>query len=96
MPPAQLSTRNITDVSVLPMYGDPLLNHEGIGHINFDGPQVKELRCGPFAVHKPIPTAGESYVITGSYDKDDPERGGMAFKYTLKCTAAGRPTSTFA
>lgn len=71
---------------------DSFLDHEGIGHIDVDGKgNITQVRCGIFAVHKPIPNQGEEYVISGRYD---PERK-IEFKKTMRCTTAGRPQSIF-
>jgi hypothetical protein len=88
---ADVVTKDIHDVNVLPLHGDSFLNHHGIGHIDFDGTKVVELRCGIFPQGKPLPTVGQEYVITGIYDATN-----LPFNYTLKCTQAGRPVSRFA
>ena len=88
---AQIVTKDISEVSVLPLHGDPFLNGHGIGHIDFDGPTVTQLRCGIFPINGPVPTVGQEYRITGTYDLTH-----LPFNYQLKCTQAGRPASYFA
>jgi hypothetical protein len=86
-----MPTRDIHDVTVSPLYGDPMLEGHGIGHIDFDAHgQVTQLRCGIFAQNKPIPKQDEECVITGEYDDTK-----LPFKFTLKCTTPGRPQSVF-
>ena len=83
---------DLEDVYVLDLHGDGFLDHHGIGHatIDKDG-QITEIRCGIFAVNKPIPKNGTEYVISGDII-GPPKR---PFKVTLTCTNAGRPSSTF-
>jgi hypothetical protein len=83
-------TKQIKDVSILPLYGDPLLNGHGIGHVELDGSTVTQLRCGAFATNGPIPQVGQEYRITGTY-----EDNGLPFSLTLACSQAGRPVSYF-
>lgn len=82
-------TRDVHDVRVLPLHGDPVLT-SGIGHMDFNGPNLALVRCGIFAQAKPLPRVGTEYVITGEYD-DHP----MPFRYTVRCTVAARPVSRF-
>jgi hypothetical protein len=88
---AQVVTRDIHDVNVLPLHGDAFLGGYGIGHIDFDGTTIVELRCGIFPQTKPLPTPGQRYTITGNYDAPI-----LPFNYILNCTHAGRPVSRFA
>lgn len=82
-------TRDVHDVRLLPLHGDPILTH-GIGHMDFNGPNLLLLRCGIFAQNKPLPRVGTEYVVTGEFD-DHP----MPFRFTVRCTVAGRPESRF-
>lgn len=84
-----LVTRDIHDVRVVPLHGDPVLT-DGIGHIDFNGPSPTLLRCGIFAQNKPVPKVGTEYVVSGEFD--DPP---MPFQYTMRCTVAARPESRF-
>lgn len=85
-----VTTRDIHDVTVLPLHGDAMLGGAGLGHIDFVGTDVSQLRCGIFATTKPMPTVDEQYRITGTFDDTN-----APFSYTLKCTQAGRPVSYF-
>lgn len=87
----------IKNVNVLDPYGESFLNGHGIGNavVNATG-QITQINCGIFAVNKPIPTLNKEYVITGDYDDPQPPYKNIPFKATLKCTAPGRPQSTFA
>jgi len=87
----QVTTRQIENVSVLPLHGDPLLGGHGIGAIDFNGPDVVQLRCGIFAQNAPIPAVGTQYRITGTYA----DGSKLPFGYTLTCSQAGRPASYF-
>jgi hypothetical protein len=83
-------TKQIKDVSIVSLYGDPLLNHSGIGAIELEGTTVTQLRCGVFATNAPIPEVGLEYRITGTYEDTN-----LPFSLTLTCSQAGRPVSYF-
>jgi hypothetical protein len=55
---ATIMTRDVHDVRVLPMHGDPILT-DGIGHIDYNGPTVTLLRCGIFEQNKPLPRVND-------------------------------------
>lgn len=82
------ATKQIKDVSVLPLYGDPMLGGSGIGTIEFDGTTVTELRCGVFAANGPMPQVGQEYRITATY-KDT----SLPFSMTCICRKAGQVSS---
>lgn len=82
-------TRDVHDIRILPLHGDPVLT-DGIGHMDFNGPNLVLLRCGIFAQNKPLPKVGTEYVVTGEFDVNP-----LPFRYTVRCTAAGRPESRF-
>jgi hypothetical protein len=84
-------TKDISEVSVLPLYGDPFLNGAGIGHIDFNGTNITQLRCGIFPAIGGLPLVGQDYRITGTYDDTH-----LPFAYTLRCTQAGGPVAYFA
>jgi len=87
----------IKNVNVLDPYGESFLNGHGIGSavVNATG-EITQINCGIFAANKPIPELNKEYVITGDYDDPQPPYKNIPFKATLKCTAPGRPQSTFA
>lgn len=88
-PPVQVS-RDVHDVTVLPLHGDAMLGGQGIGRVDFAGTEVTQLRCGIFAQGQPLPTVGQQYRVSGTYDDTQ-----LPFTHTLQCTQAGRPASYF-
>lgn len=83
---------DLEEVNVLPLYGDNMLDHHGIGHAVVNNGQITQIRCGIFAQNAPVPTPNQDYVITGKMKVNGTRQD---FKVTLRCTTAGRPQSTF-
>ena len=81
--------KDVHDVRIVPLHGDPVLT-DGIGHMDFNGPNLVLLRCGIFAQNKPLPKVGTEYVVTGEFDVNP-----LPFRYTMRCTVAARPESRF-
>jgi hypothetical protein len=86
----QATTKDISDVSVQPLSGEPVLNGHGVGYVVFDGTKVAEVHSGLFPPSADLPVEGREYKVTGTYDANH-----LPFSYAVKCTKADRPVSAF-
>lgn len=87
-----MPTRQANHLNVVVLYGDSYLHHEGIGSVTTDGSGlITSISCGIFPQQETLPPLNAECRITGNYDDNAHE----AFTADLRCTAPGRPKSTF-
>lgn len=74
---------DLTDISIVGLYEDPMLGGNGVGTADVDASgNLTRIVCGRFGAN-PVPKVGNSYTITGRRKAaDTPARD---FRVTMRC-----------